>query len=114
MDKKERQAIAASLQEQLEQLSREIAAMRPLLRPVATQCSKTDPQRAEQMQAQELIYKKLTIAEKRYNRLLYIQKKLDDEQYGLCKECDEAIAFERLLLLPETEYCVDCANERER
>ena len=114
MDSQKRLNIAASLKEQLYKLKVEIAALQEQLQPVPTQCSKTDPQRAEQMLAQELLYKNLTVAQKRYNKLLYAQKRLDDEAYGICESCDETIAYERLLLLPEVDYCIDCAQERER
>jgi RNA polymerase-binding transcription factor DksA len=33
--------------------------------------------------------------------------------YGLCETCREAIAVERLLVTPETRYCVDCARSLE-
>ena len=107
-------AIAASITKQLTHLSHEIEVMKENLKPVATQCSKSDPQRAELMQNQEIIYKNFAVAEKRYNNLLHTHQHLEDEEYGLCQECDEAIAYERLLLMPEAKYCVDCANERDR
>ncbi|MCS7016900.1 MAG: TraR/DksA C4-type zinc finger protein [Gemmatales bacterium] len=33
--------------------------------------------------------------------------------YGVCEECGEAIARERLELLPFTRYCIDCARKLE-
>ncbi len=114
MSLEERAEIAASLKKQLIHLLKEVEATRESLQPVATQCSKSDPQRAELMQNQEIIYKNFAIAEKRYNSLLHTQKHLEDEDYGLCQDCDDNIAYKRLLLMPEAKYCVDCANERDR
>jgi len=37
--------------------------------------------------------------------------KVDTEEYGVCKECEEDIALERLKLIPESQYCVSCMNE---
>lgn len=31
-------------------------------------------------------------------------------QYGVCARCGEPIEEQRLIALPETRYCVDCAN----
>ena len=110
----ERVEIAASLQQQIGYLLKEIDATKESLKPVEVQCSQSDPQRAELMQNQEIIYKNFAIAENRYNSLLYAQKHLDDETYGLCQDCGDEIAVKRLSIMPETQYCIDCANERDR
>jgi len=110
----QRAEIAASLDKQLRHLLKEIESTKESLKPVATQCSKSDPQRAELMQNQEIIYKNFAVAEKRYNSLLHTQKHLEDEDYGFCQDCGDDIAYKRLLLMPEAKYCVDCANEREQ
>ena len=113
MQESRREQVALSINDQLKHLSKEIAVASENLKPVATQCSRSDPQRAELMQHQELIYKNMVMAQKRYNALLYAQKQLNDDTFGLCNECDEVIALERLLLMPESTYCVDCLNKRD-
>lgn len=40
--------------------------------------------------------------------------RMHDGSYGRCVSCDAAIAAPRLRTVPETPWCVDCANERER
>ena len=37
----------------------------------------------------------------------------EDEDYGLCSRCDEPIALARLMLMPESRYCVRCLQEDE-
>ena len=111
MSNEQRLKLAATINKQLDYLKQEIEATKKSLEPVATQCSKSDPQRAEQMQNQEIIYKNFAFAQRRYNSLLETKKCLNDEDFGLCIVCDEAIAFERLLLIPETKQCITCAKE---
>lgn len=36
------------------------------------------------------------------------------EKFGVCSECGTEIAYERLLLVPESERCVRCQTEAER
>lgn len=36
-------------------------------------------------------------------------KRLDDGLYGLCEKCDEQIKAERLMALPYTTKCINCA-----
>ena len=111
MSNDERLKLAAIMDKQLDYLSQEIEATKERLEPVATQCSKSDPQRTEQMQNQEIIYKNFAFVQRRYNNLLEAKRYLSDEDFGLCEVCDEAIAFERLLLIPETKQCITCAKE---
>jgi len=35
---------------------------------------------------------------------------LDDEEFGACDQCGGAIGFERLVALPATRRCVECAR----
>jgi DnaK suppressor protein len=40
-------------------------------------------------------------------------QRLDDGQYGLCEECGEEIAIERLKARPVTTLCIDCKSSQE-
>jgi RNA polymerase-binding transcription factor DksA len=35
---------------------------------------------------------------------------VDDEQFGVCERCGGPIGFERLVALPATRRCVECAR----
>ena len=35
-------------------------------------------------------------------------------EYGLCRRCDEPIAYRRLKARPESPYCIACQDEIER
>jgi len=48
---------------------------------------------------------------KRINRLQNAIARINTKEYGLCQECEEEIPLERLKLLPESIYCVDCIQE---
>lgn len=37
-------------------------------------------------------------------------KRIDEGEYGICDSCGSEIAQERLLILPETTFCVKCAE----
>ena len=42
-----------------------------------------------------------------------IQKISRNEGFGICEECGEPIPIERLLIVPESDMCVDCQSEME-
>jgi len=37
-------------------------------------------------------------------------KRIDEGEYGICESCGDEIAVERLQILPETTFCVKCAE----
>ncbi len=41
------------------------------------------------------------------------QRRLSDADFGLCLDCDEAIAWPRLQLNPGVRLCITCAQQRE-
>ena len=41
-------------------------------------------------------------------------EKIATNEYGLCDECGEEIAFKRLEARPETNLCIRCKEEQER
>ena len=50
----------------------------------------------------------------RANRLSEALERLRDGVYGVCQECDEAIAPARLKAMPEVKTCVRCQDRLER
>lgn len=108
----ERRHLKSKIEADLVSLEAELQAFEVQLRPIAPDCSLGDLLRAEMMQGQEVLNSAYIEAKKRYNRLQYAKTHLQDDDYGHCTDCDDDIAYERLLLMPESQYCVRCAKER--
>ena len=60
----------------------------------------------------------MSAANRRRNKLrLQLVKsalKMDPEEYGICKKCDDDIGYARLKIRPESPFCVNCQNKSER
>ena len=41
-------------------------------------------------------------------------ERIDDDEYGYCLQCGEAIAFARLQVQPEAGLCLACQSENEK
>lgn len=113
MKKEEQKRLRIAIESALESLEIELKALELQLKPIAPDCSLGDLLRAEMMHDQEVLNATYIEAKKRYNGLKYAQRDLDNENYGVCIDCDDAIAFERLLLIPESRYCIRCAKEND-
>ena len=114
MNAKERKILSLVLDENIAAVIKELLDLEKQLQPITPECSFGDLLRAEMMSHQEVLQGRYETVKKRYNRLKYTKSKCDDEDFGLCEICEDEIALQRLMIMPETPYCVSCANEREK
>ena len=40
-------------------------------------------------------------------------RRIDDDEFGFCEDCEEAINPKRLEFDPTVRFCIDCASRRE-
>jgi len=52
-------------------------------------------------------------AEYRLKAIAAAFRRVEEGRYGICEECGEDIAVERLTVLPFAAYCVDCQSKRK-
>jgi DnaK suppressor protein len=52
--------------------------------------------------------------EKKVRSLKSALRKVEEGEYGICRECGEPISEERLAILPQTTVCVKCARKQSR
>ncbi len=49
-------------------------------------------------------------AEEKLRNLLKVSSKIDDKDFGICLKCHKQIPLGRILIRPESLYCVNCAK----
>lgn len=69
--------------------------------------------RMDAMQQQKMVEANRRNAETRLRMVLSARAAVTNDEYGLCQECDEPVAFRRLKARPETRYCLECQSARE-
>ena len=111
MTKTQREQIKNKIEEDLKTTTHHIELLQERTKPIAPDCALGRDIREETLQLQLIDATTLYQAEIRLNKLRYALQKVDKENYGVCLECEEEIAFARLLLLPESTYCVACKSE---
>jgi DnaK suppressor protein len=66
------------------------------------------------MQQQSMVQANRRAAEQRASQVERALRRLAEDEYGLCTECDENIGFARLKARPETPFCINCQNQHEK
>ena len=70
--------------------------------------------RIDAMQAQKMAEAQRDRAVARLKRVQNILETTDEDDFGCCGDCGEAIPLKRLLARPDSVLCVECAGARER
>ncbi|WP_297431860.1 TraR/DksA C4-type zinc finger protein [Sulfurimonas sp.] len=111
MTTQEKKILKNIMIQEIDALTLELQNIEKSLKPIKKDCSLDSIDHKMLKQDQNVNIQRFEEAKKRLNRLKYAFLKVDIEGYGVCKECEEDIALERLKLIPESQYCVSCMNE---
>ncbi len=108
----QKEVLFQKIEEELKHIHNEIISLQELTKPIAPECALGDLARFELMNDQVVSEKTLQEALLRQKRLQYALRKIKTDEYRLCEECEEEIAYERLFLLPEAILCIECAAQK--
>lgn len=112
MTKTQKEQLKQQIFLDIENLEKEITLLEQKTQPIAPDCALGDLIREELLCAQDIDKKTLDQSLIRLQKLRFTLSKIDNEEYGVCLDCGDDILFQRLLLLPESLYCVECLNEK--
>ncbi len=96
--------------EQIAALEEELVGLEKALKIVEPDCSLCDLTREEELATYAMNAKIFDQTSQRLAQLRQTLTRIEDEGFGICSECDEPIAFERLLAAPHTRLCIECAK----
>lgn len=94
----------------------EIENLREQLQEEIEPASATDEDSADAAAAIYERGKVISLIQNREDRVRALDEAIERVRkglYGTCKSCGEEIPAERLQIMPETSFCVRCANQRE-
>lgn len=70
--------------------------------------------RIDAIQQQKLAQATLRTLELRLKKVAVALRNIESEDFGICSECGDIIAFGRLLAKPEAHLCVNCQSLLEK
>lgn len=114
MSPESREELAQIIRQDLERVKEQIASLYEKSAPIVPDCSLGRLTRMEAMGEKAVNERILEESRLRLLRLENAFRRLDREDFGICIECEEPIAFERLKLRPESLRCIDCAQKAQR
>lgn len=106
----EKEQLAEKIRAAITATTEDIAALTELTRPIAPDNAIGRLSRMEAMSSKSVNEAALTSARQRLTKLKYALANLNDEAFGICVECGDPIPVARILAVPETNRCVECAE----
>lgn len=111
MNKQEKKQLEDCIRMKIDSVKSDIISYAELSKPVSPDSAIGRLTRMEAINSKSINEASLRHAKVTLSRLEKSLGMLDDPDFGYCYECEEAIPFKRLMAMPETVYCVKCAEK---
>ncbi len=111
MNREERDSIRQAILEKIEETKKNIETFRNLSKPVSPDNAIGRITRMEAINSKSINEASLA---KSKQSLIALQKSLgliNDPDFGYCRNCEEPIPYKRMLIMPDTPFCVSCAEK---
>ena len=102
--------LAEKLSEQIELTETKIAGFEEMSAPVTPDDAIGRVSRMDAINNKAVQEAALAKAREKLTKLMIIQSNLDDPKLGLCTRCGRPITMGRLVLMPESAFCVRCSR----
>lgn len=102
--------LKAAIEQAITSCEADIASLEQKVEPIAPDSSIGRLSRMEAIEERSVFEANLRQAEERLEKLQRAQSRLGDDDFGYCEVCGCEIPIKRLLLIPETRRCVNCAD----
>jgi DnaK suppressor protein len=106
----DRTAFKTTLHEELEKTRKGIADLKQMTAPVAPDDAIGRVSRMDAINNKAINDAALRKAEEKLQQLERMTVLVDEPGFGLCKKCGEPIPMQRLILMPQSVFCVRCAS----
>ena len=111
MKKNEKEKLARQIREKIETVKQDIVSYTERTKPVAPDDAIGRLTRMDAIGNKSINEAALREAQHTLTKLERALKMIDRPDFGLCRECEEPIPIARLMVMPESDMCVECAEE---
>lgn len=99
----------ATVKTELKKLEHSIAMYKDMTNPIAPDDAIGRVSRMDAINNKSVNDSALRESEQRYKKLLLVLEKVNDPDFGFCRKCKQPIPEGRLMIRPESTFCVKCA-----
>jgi len=104
------QEMRAQIEQEIEKTKLLIVDYRELTQPISPDDAIGRVSRMDAINNKSVSDAALRQAEEKLRKLEYVLQKLGTKDFGICVKCGQPIPLGRILIKPESVYCVKCAR----
>ena len=110
MNKDQLKILTQNLQDQIKSTQNKIEEYSQICQPISPENAIGRISRMDAINNKSVVEAALRVAKDKMQQLKYVENKMNDPDFGICKKCKNIIPFERLMIQPESKFCVICAR----
>ncbi|MCP4746031.1 MAG: conjugal transfer protein TraR [Desulfobacteraceae bacterium] len=111
MEEEKKRKLKQHILEKLESLKKEIASFKQLTKPISPDNAIGRLTRMEAISNKSINEAALEKSKNTLTKLERILATIDEPGFGCCSQCEEPIAYARLMAVPESDLCIQCAKK---
>ena len=102
--------IETQIIDRISKLEKEIEMLKDLTQPISPDCAIGRVSRMDAINNKSVNEAALRKKESQYIALKDALKNIDSDDFGKCIKCGQTIPLGRIMIMPESKKCVNCAN----
>jgi len=110
LETEKRERLKDHIEKRIVTLKENIHSYQTLTQPIAPDNAIGRLTRMEAINSKSINEAALRKAKQTLSKMERALKMIHDPDFGLCRECEEPIPFGRLMIVPESDLCVECAQ----
>jgi len=110
MNEEDKTKISEKIKQEIFDTKEKIKEYSELSKPISPENSIGRISRMDAINNKSIVEDVLRRSKKKLDDLKYIERKINEEDFGICLRCKNSIPIVRILLRPQSKYCVNCAK----
>jgi len=110
MDKKELKKVVEQIEKEIIKTTELIGEYKEMTKPIAPENAIGRLSRMDAINNKSVTEAALRTAEEKLSSLKYLISRVNEDDFGLCRRCRQAIPLPRLMFMPQSQFCVNCAE----
>ncbi len=110
METEKREKLKEHIKNKIEDLKKNIKSYQLISQPVSPDNAIGRLTRMEAINSKSINEATLNTSKQTLVKMERALMMINDPDFGLCRECEEPIPFARLMIVPESNLCVQCAE----
>jgi len=110
MNKDQLEEIEGLIDKEIENTRLQIADYKELTKPISPDCAIGRVSRMDAINNKSINEAALRSSEEKLKSLEYVLTKLNAPDFGKCARCGDTIPLKRIVLRPQSVFCVRCAR----